>query len=154
MFPFHLSISKPQLRKQFLVVSTRSIQKGHILSTLPFRWPLIGISLWTNNQWKQTIFLLIFMPHNHFQNCLKCCGESSFRLQKTFAVGSFHDLTPNIFLPIFTEYWKKGPCFIWPWTHTFQNSSQGSQVNLDISLLSIIQILQKAFTLCGCGFKT
>ena len=75
-----------------------------ILSTFPFCQPLISITLSTNNQQKQTILLLIFMPHNHFQNRLRCCGESPLLLQKTFVIGSFHDLAPNIFLPIFTEY--------------------------------------------------
>ena len=67
MILFHISIAKSQLHKQCLEVSTRYIQKGHILSALPFHQPLIGITLWTNNQRKETIFLLIFMPHNHFQ---------------------------------------------------------------------------------------
>ena len=81
--------------KQCLTTFARCIQMTHTTS-IPNS--LTGIALWTNNQWKQTIFLLIFMPHNHFQNCLRCCGESPFRLQKTFAVGSFHDLAPK-YLP-------------------------------------------------------
>ena len=126
MIHFHMPIAKPQLHKQCLAVSIRSVQKGHILSTFPFRHPLTGIALWTNNHQKQTIFLLIFIPHSHFQNCLRCCGESPFRLQTTFVVGSFHDLAPNIFLPIFPKYWKKGTYLTWSCIHAFQYSSSGS----------------------------
>ena len=46
------------------------------------------------------------MPHNHVQNCLRC-GESPFRVQKTFVAVSFHNLAPN--LQISTEYLKKAP---------------------------------------------
>ena len=136
MIHFHMSVAKPQLHKQCITVSIKFIQKGLILSTFPFCYPLTSIALWTNNQWKQTIFLLIFKPHSHLQNCLRCCRESPFCLQKTFIIGSFHDLSPKY-------------C-----THTFQFSSTGSQVNLDIGLLSIIQILQKEFTFWGYGSKT
>ena len=37
MVLFHISIAKSQLYKQCLAVSTRSVQKGHMLSTFPFR---------------------------------------------------------------------------------------------------------------------
>ena len=85
---------------------------------------------------------------------MRYCGESSFRLQTTFAFGTFYDLPPNIFPPIFTAYWKKGTYFMWSCIHTFQYSSLGSQVNIDIGLLSIIQILQKEFTFWGSESKT
>ena len=56
---FHISILKPQ-HNQWLAVSTRFIQKRHILYAFnPFHRPLIGIGLWTNHHRKQTIFLLI-----------------------------------------------------------------------------------------------
>ena len=45
MIHFHMSIAKPQLHKQCLVVSIKSVQKGHTLSTFPFRHPLTGIAL-------------------------------------------------------------------------------------------------------------
>ena len=44
---FHMSRAKPQLYKQCLAVSITSVQKGHILSTFPFRHPLIGKALYS-----------------------------------------------------------------------------------------------------------
>ena len=45
MICVHMSITKPQLHKQCVAVSIRSVQKGHILSTFPFRHPLTSIAL-------------------------------------------------------------------------------------------------------------
>ena len=75
-----------------------------------------------------------FYAHNHFQNCLRC-----WSLQLVLSM-IYHLI---FFLSIFTKFWKKGTCFILSETHTFQYSSQGSQVNLHIALISIIRSSKK-----------
>ena len=49
-----------------------------------------------------------FYTQQPFPKLFEMLWRRSISSSKTFAVGSFHDLAPNIFLPIFIEFWKKG----------------------------------------------